>query len=39
MIASILILALFFSCILAMLYDIECAIEEALLDELWDEDE
>lgn len=37
MIAAILILALFFSCLLAMLYDIDRAIEEALLDDLWDD--
>ena len=37
-IAAILIMALFFSMLLAMLYDIDCVREEALLDELWDDE-
>lgn len=36
MIWGVLILALFFSCELAMLYDLDCAGEE---DSLWDEEE
>lgn len=39
MIAAIFVLAIFFSCLLAFLCDIDCAIHDALVDELWDDGE
>lgn len=39
MIVGVLILALFASCLVAMLYDIDCLIEEVQLDDLWGVDE
>jgi hypothetical protein len=32
------LLVLFFSCLLAVLYDVDCLVEESLLDELWDDE-
>lgn len=39
MIAAILILTLFLSCCAAMLCDVDRAIEDAELDDLWEDDE